>query len=64
MNKSDIDNYHKFHRMTISYGEAEKYIQVGWKLMSVYKFFLKGINKEYEQCCLLWDKDDTPIDPS
>lgn len=64
MNKSDIDTYHKFHRMTMSYGEAEKYIQVGWKLMSVNKVFLKGINKEYEQCCLLWDKDDTPIDPS
>ena len=64
MNNSDIENYHKFHRMTMSYTEAEKYINVGWRLVSVQKVLLKGVNKEYDECSLVWDKDDTPIEPS
>lgn len=63
MTKSEIEKYHKFHRVTTSYGEAEKYIKAGWRLLSVNKVTLKGINKEYDECVLVWDKDDTPIEP-
>ena len=57
------ENYHKFHKTTMSYGEAEKYILLGWKLESIAKVELKGINKEYEECKLIWNRDDNPIEP-
>lgn len=56
-------HYHKFHKMTMSYGEAEKYMNVGWSLKSVRKVLLRGINKEYEECVLAWEKDGDPIIP-
>lgn len=61
---NNIEDYRKFHRMTMSYADAEKYIQVGWKLQSIRRVALKGVNKEYDECCLVWDKDDAPIEPS
>lgn len=59
----DFTRYHKFHRMVMTYGEAEKYIKVGWTLESVRPVLLRGINKEFEECTLVWDRDDTPITP-
>ena len=64
MVNNDIEHYRKFHRMTMSYADAEKYIAVGWKLTSMKRVILKGINKEYDECILLWDKDDNPIEPT
>lgn len=61
---SKYDNYHKHHRMTMSYAEAEKYIAVGWKLESVNRVLLKGINKEIEQCSLVWEGESEPVIPS
>ena len=63
MTKEEYERYHKFHRMTMSYSQAEKYIKVGWKLVSINKVLLKGINKEYDECVLVWDKDEFPIEP-
>ena len=64
MMENNIENYHKFHRITMSYTDAEKYIKVGWRIVSIRKVSLRGINKEYDECCLVWDKDDSPIEPS
>ncbi len=59
----DIEKYHKFNRITMSYAEAVKYIDVGWTLISMRKVTLRGINKEYDECVLKWEKDDFPIEP-
>lgn len=63
MNKQNVENYHKFHKTTMSYGEAEKYIKVGWVLESVIPVHLKGIEKDYEECRLIWTKDENPVLP-
>ncbi|MCI5679698.1 MAG: hypothetical protein MR278_06965 [Bacteroidales bacterium] len=60
----EYDNYHKYHRTTMSYAEAEKYIKVGWKLESINRVLLKGINKEIEQCSLVWENEHEPVIPS
>ena len=48
----------------MSYEDAERYIKVGWKLKSINRVFLKGINKEIEQCELSWEGKDEPVIPS
>lgn len=63
MTDDEYKKYHKFHRMTMTYAEAEKYIMAGWQLDSVNRVLLRGINKEIEQCCLSWTKDDNPVEP-
>lgn len=63
MNDKDLEKYHKFHKITMSYADAEKYINVGWKLVSIKKVLLRGINKEYDECTLEWTKDEFPIEP-
>lgn len=59
----DFQHYHKFHKTTMSYSEAEKYINVGWTLESTRKVLLRGTNKEYDECKLVWEKGDTPTIP-
>lgn len=56
-------NYFKYHKIVMSYGEAEKYIKAGWCLESVQKVLLKGIDKEYEECRLVWKQEGEPIIP-
>ena len=56
-------NYFKYHKIVMSYGEAEKYIKAGWCLESVQKVLLKGIDKEYEECKLVWKQEGQPIIP-
>ena len=63
MTPDEYSEYHKYHRMTMSYGEALKYMNVGWKLKSLDKVLLKGLDKWYEQCVLVWELDDNPIIP-
>lgn len=63
LNQNDYENYHKYHRMTMSYAEAEKYIKLGWKLTSMKRVLLRGINKEYDECQLVWENDNDPILP-
>lgn len=62
MNK--FSDYDKYHKITISYGDAEKYIKSGWTLVSVQRVSLKGINKEYEECSLVWEQKGEPVIPS
>lgn len=61
---SNCKDYHKYHRTTMSYEDAERYIKVGWKLKSINRVLLKGINKEIEQCELSWEGKDEPVIPS
>lgn len=56
-------NYHKYHRITMTYAEAEKYMAVGWTLESVQRCSLRGVNKEIEQCCLVWERGGNPVIP-
>lgn len=53
----------KFDHITDSYSQMLKYVSAGWKLVSSRKVFLNGINKEYTEYCLKWEKDDSPIIP-
>ena len=58
------DNSQIYHKVTMSYTDAEKYIEVGWKIASIQKVTLRGINKEYDEYILVWDKDEVPIMPT
>lgn len=58
-----FEDYWKFHAMTMSYSDAEKYMKLGWKLESMRRVFLRGINKEYEECVLVWEKNNSPVIP-
>ena len=64
MNHDEIEKYHKYNKFTMSYGEAEKYIALGWKIASIKHITLQGINKEYDECHLIWDNDSEPIVPN
>lgn len=58
-----FEDYWKFHTMTMSYSDAEKYLKLGWKLESMRRVLLRGINKEYDECILVWEKNDSPVIP-
>lgn len=58
------DNSQIYHKVTMSYADAEKYMKVGWKIASIQKVTLRGINKEYDEYILVWDKDGIPVMPT
>lgn len=51
------------HIITTKYSEAEKFIKVGWTLKSVTPVTLKGINKQYDECKLVWEQPGQPNIP-
>ena len=57
-------NYPKFHRI-VGLGEnIESYTNIGWKVISIQKVSLRGIDKEYYEYHIKWDIDDSPIEPT
>ena len=37
--------------------DAERYILLGWRMVSSQDVVLKGINKKYTECTLIWEED-------
>lgn len=41
----------------------KKYLEAGWKIFSLQHVLLRGLNKEYNEYTMIWDKDEEPIFP-
>lgn len=43
--------------------DAERYISLGWRIVNSQDVLLKGVNKRYTECTLIWDGEE-PVYPN